>query len=97
MSEYFSVCPSFQSGIQCSNCLDGYFGDPFGLNGPARTCKKCNCSSSGSLNDICSNDGICSCKANVTGVRCTDCFSSFFPFPKCDHGKIFMINLGLNV
>ena len=83
-----SVCPSLQSGIQCSNCIDGYFGDPFGLNGLAQTCQHCNCHSTGSLSDICSNDGSCSCKANVTGDKCIYCYPSLYPFPECNHGKI---------
>ena len=73
--------------MQCSNCFDGYYGDPLGLNGPAQTCINCNCNKNGSLNDICSNNGICSCKANVTGDKCTYCDQSLFPFPNCDRGE----------
>ena len=57
------------------------------MNGPVQTCINCNCNKNGSLNDICSYDGICSCKANVTGDKCTYCDLSLFPFPYCDKGE----------
>ena len=77
------VCPPNQNGLRCGYCSDGYFGDPLGLHGPVHICQYCNCSDNGAINAICSNDGICTCKSNFLGDKCTDCASGFFGIPDC--------------
>ena len=43
----------------------------------------CGCSSSGSSSTTCSSSGICSCKSNVVGTKCTACESGYSGFPNC--------------
>ena len=79
----FLVCPVNQNGLCCGYCIEGYFGDPLGLYGPVHNCEHCNCSTNGARSEICSNEGICSCKTNFLGDKCTNCASGFFGIPDC--------------
>ena len=48
---------------------------------------ECNCDSNGSNSTSCDSHGMCTCKPNFTGSKCTECLSGFFGFPECK-GKI---------
>ena len=52
----------------CTQCMIGYFGNPYGLNGSE--CLDCDCNILGSDTIECDSKGICSCKENIIGVKC---------------------------
>ena len=79
-----AVCPLNSSGVGCGSCDDGMFGDPFNNS----SCQMCNCDINGSQNILCSNEGICNCKADVVGDKCRTCSTGLFPFPDCNTGNI---------
>ena len=80
-----TVCPLNTSGFSCGYCNDGLFGEPY----DKYSCLECNCNINGSLNMLCSFDGICNCKAGVIGKKCSYCPAGSFPFPDCNNrGKI---------
>ena len=43
----------------------------------------CECSSSGSTSTSCTSSGVCSCKSNVVGTKCSACNSGYYGFPNC--------------
>ena len=49
----------------------------------------CGCDIHGSEETICDEYGICLCKENVIGDKCTECDpeSGFFGFPECNKSK----------
>ena len=52
----------------------------------------CHCDVLGSKFHVCDPiNGICVCKPNIIGDKCTECDheSGFFGFPKCNKGRIF--------
>ena len=44
---------------------------------------ECGCNTSGSTSTSCSSSGVCSCKSNVEGTKCTTCKSGYYGFPNC--------------
>ena len=49
----------------------------------------CDCNTQGSNKTSCDSEGICTCKVNISGDKCTKCKPGLFPFPACNNGKIF--------
>ena len=47
----------------------------------------CNCNSQGSIDVLCNDKGVCNCKANVVGSKCTECAAGYFNYPTCQEGK----------
>ena len=43
----------------------------------------CECNDEGSKDKTCDKDGMCTCIANVDGVKCSACSDGFYSFPKC--------------
>ena len=43
----------------------------------------CNCKITGSNSLSCDSNGVCSCKTNVIGAKCTACKSGYYGFPNC--------------
>ena len=52
VSPVCTECPDGRKGARCEACIDGYFGDPMGQNGPVRPCQKCDCSNNVDPNAI---------------------------------------------
>ena len=50
----------------------------------------CDCNAQGSNATLCDSEGICTCKANIFGDKCTKCYPGLFPFPACNNGKIYI-------
>ena len=47
----------------------------------------CECNTSGEIegsNGACSDKGVCNCKENVDGAKCTECSAGYQEFPDCD-------------
>jgi len=64
-------CLPGYKGTTCNSCKDGYHqNEP--LYGDSK-CRKCECSSYGSLNQNCDEDGNCTCKPEYTGLHCDSC------------------------
>lgn len=70
------LCREGFTGRQCNRCSTGYFGHP--------NCERCNCNRDGSLITNytepipCNDEGQCSCKSLVTGIKCDQCIDSTF-------------------
>ena len=48
----------------------------------------CDCNDQGSISESCDKYGICSCKANVIGNKCTDCnVPGYYGVPNCTTGN----------
>ena len=43
----------------------------------------CGCNSVGSISIECDADGICNCKTDVIGDKCTSCKPGYSEFPSC--------------
>ena len=43
----------------------------------------CECSSFGSSSTSCTSSGVCTCKSNIIGNKCTNCTSGYYGFPNC--------------
>ena len=54
------------------------------------TFSECGCSTSGSSSTSCTTSGVCTCKPNVIGIKCTGCETGFYGFPNCQ-GIIYNI------
>ena len=48
----------------------------------------CECSSSGSTSTSCTSNGICSCKSNFSGTKCSTCDSTYYGYPNC-YSKLY--------
>ena len=45
----------------------------------------CNCNSQGGSNGSnCNANGVCNCKTNIVGDKCTECVAGYFNFPLCE-------------
>lgn len=78
-------CPQGITGARCELCADGYFGDPFGENGPVRPCQPCQCnnnidpSAPGKCDHL---TGEClKCIYNTAGFHCDQCKEGYFGNP----------------
>ena len=43
----------------------------------------CNCIGPGTINSSCDSNGICFCKTNFIGSKCTKCKPGYYGFPDC--------------
>ena len=43
----------------------------------------CGCSSSGASLASCNSSGVCTCKSNFVGDKCTSCKAGFYDYPNC--------------
>ncbi|XP_023930665.1 laminin-like protein lam-2 [Lingula anatina] len=71
-------CKAHVTGRTCDQCRDGYWN--FQAANPDG-CQACNCDPVGSLGSInfCNKDtGVCVCKQNTQGQRCSECKPGFF-------------------
>ena len=75
-------CPEGRDGTRCEQCADGYFGDPDGLEGPVRPCRKCNCNGNIDANALENCDRVTGeclrCIDDTAGFSCERCKSGFF-------------------
>ena len=50
---------------------------------------ECQCDEDGSVNNSCTDDGgVCTCNANIIGIKCDTCETGWFGFPSCQ-GEIY--------
>ncbi|XP_027724386.1 laminin subunit gamma-2 [Vombatus ursinus] len=78
-------CPQGITGARCELCADGYYGDPFGENGPVRPCQPCQCNNNIDPNAPGKCDhltGEClKCIYNTAGFHCDQCKEGYFGNP----------------
>ena len=43
----------------------------------------CGCSGFGASSASCTSSGVCSCKSNFVGDKCTSCKAGFYDYPNC--------------
>ncbi|XP_065178216.1 laminin subunit beta-2-like [Sycon ciliatum] len=83
------------SGRQCCECHDEFWDFPResfdDVPSQIAGCKACNCSTGGSLSQVCDKDtGICRCQPTSTGVKCDSCSAGTYGPPDCVHcGQCF--------
>ncbi|KAI3378928.1 hypothetical protein SNEBB_010582 [Seison nebaliae] len=89
------LCRPNVLGLQCDQCLDGYYN----LHSPdVDGCQACDCDVTGSLNGTCDMyTGQCHCRERVTGRRCDQCQSYTYGFSldgctECDCDPIGALN-----
>ena len=77
-----SECPTGRIGSRCELCEDGYFGDPEGMSGERRECRKCECSRNidpSAIGNCNRTTGEClRCIDDTAGFNCEKCKSGFF-------------------
>ena len=75
-------CPAGRTGPRCELCVDGYYGDPEGLHGPARPCVQCQCNGNIDMSRPGNCDpvtGAClQCLNNTAGERCELCRAGYW-------------------
>nr|XP_014351267.1 PREDICTED: laminin subunit gamma-1 [Latimeria chalumnae] len=75
-------CPSGTTGKRCQLCDDGFYGDPYGKNGPAQPCRPCQCNDNIDPNAVGNCDrqtGEClKCIYNTAGFFCDRCKDGFY-------------------
>lgn len=71
------VCPRLTFGEHCDRCRP----DSYGLM-PGIGCKACLCGS-GSIKSQCDTNGQCSCRVGFSGLRCDQCASGYYGYPRC--------------
>lgn len=80
-----SNCPPGVTGARCELCADGYFGDPFGEQGPVRPCQPCQCNNNvdpGVPGNCDRLTGQClKCIHNTAGAHCEQCQAGYFGNP----------------
>ncbi|XP_069795570.1 laminin subunit beta-2 isoform X2 [Narcine bancroftii] len=74
------------AGVQCSECKQGYYGNPL-----QQDCRRCTCNIQGTVasqcdsRELCHCDrvtGQCPCRDNVIGVNCDHCTPHYWNFGK---------------
>ncbi|KAK1155653.1 multiple epidermal growth factor-like domains protein 9 [Acipenser oxyrinchus oxyrinchus] len=68
-------CYPGYTGLQCTDCEEGYF-----TNGTGEVCMPCGCDTTGALHSLCDSSGICTCKKGVYGSKCDECQPGYFRF-----------------
>ena len=53
------MCPPYQNAFGCTQCIEGFFGDPYGFNGDIISCQNCNCNIDGVQSICCNKTGYC--------------------------------------
>ncbi|KAM6900446.1 laminin subunit alpha-1 [Xenentodon cancila] len=81
------LCRENVTGRACDHCQSGFFGLQSG-----RGCKPCHCNQSGSVTELCDEEGRCHCVEGVAGIKCDRCSQGFYGFHgsgctacTCDH------------
>nr|XP_039265768.1 laminin subunit alpha-5-like isoform X2 [Styela clava] len=76
-------CSHFTAGINCEQCMDGYYRpadvdlrDPNG-------CRSCECDSAFTVGTCESETGRCYCQQQYEGDRCDRCATGYHLFPEC--------------
>ncbi|RUS71396.1 hypothetical protein EGW08_020851, partial [Elysia chlorotica] len=81
-------CQHNTMGVNCQECIDFFYQDPFADIRDPYVCQPCDCDSHGSLNNgLCEKStdeeigtvaGRCQCKTFVQGPRCDECKENFW-------------------
>ncbi|XP_064457402.1 laminin subunit gamma-1-like isoform X3 [Ornithodoros turicata] len=70
------------TGRRCDLCFDGHYGDPLGISGPSRPCKKCDCNGNVDPNAVANcntTTGEClKCIYNTAGYNCERCLPGHY-------------------
>ncbi|XP_059754515.1 laminin subunit alpha-5 isoform X2 [Balaenoptera ricei] len=76
-------CQHHTTGINCEQCLPGFYRSPDHPLDSPHACRRCDCESDftdGTCEDL---TGRCYCRPNFTGARCDACAEGFSGFPRC--------------
>ncbi|XP_078449871.1 laminin subunit alpha-5-like isoform X2 [Lampetra planeri] len=68
-------CHTGFEGAHCERCAGGYFGFPL--------CQMCQCSTVGTLPEVCDSTGRCLCRPEFDGESCDQCGPLRHSFPQC--------------
>uniref|UniRef100_A0A4X1UYI6 Laminin subunit alpha-5 n=1 Tax=Sus scrofa TaxID=9823 RepID=A0A4X1UYI6_PIG len=90
-------CQHHTTGINCEQCLPGFYRSPDHPLDSPHACRRCNCESDftdGTCEDL---TGRCYCRPNFTGARCDACADGFTGFPHCHPVSSFSNDTGEQV
>ncbi|XP_064381762.1 basement membrane-specific heparan sulfate proteoglycan core protein isoform X6 [Dromaius novaehollandiae] len=73
-----SACAPGYAGRLCERCSPGFAGDPLQDRPCREPAEPCQCDPRGSLGAECDAAGLCRCKANAEGPRCSSCRPGHF-------------------
>ncbi|XP_060517066.1 laminin subunit alpha-1 [Cylas formicarius] len=82
-------CTDYTTGINCEECVSGYFRPQGTAPDNPTPCKRCDCDEWGSAPpDICIQygdlAGTCKCKSGYKGSRCDSCAAGYRGYPSCE-------------
>uniref|UniRef100_A0A182NLL5 Laminin subunit alpha-1 n=1 Tax=Anopheles dirus TaxID=7168 RepID=A0A182NLL5_9DIPT len=66
-------CSQFTTGINCEQCLPGYYRPSDRLPNHPEPCLPCNCTATGTAGGCNPIGGVCHCREGFTGPSCTEC------------------------
>ncbi|MXQ85102.1 hypothetical protein E5288_WYG004112 [Bos mutus] len=77
-------CQHHTTGINCEQCLPGFYRSPDHPLDSPHACRPCQCSSPGVVDGTCDRDsGQCTCRTGFEGAACDRCAPGYFHFPLC--------------
>ena len=76
-------CRDNTKGINCNECVDGYFRRPSMPLDSKEICAKCNCTESYHTGNCASETGVCECRKNFNSPNCDSCAFGYIDYPTC--------------
>ncbi|CAH0558315.1 unnamed protein product [Brassicogethes aeneus] len=80
-------CTSFTSGLNCEQCVDGYYRPAGVLPDAESPCVRCDCDPTGSTGSCAQQGdaaGACDCKIGYAGEKCDRCDAGYRGYPNCE-------------
>lgn len=78
----------YTTGINCEQCINGYFRPHGVLPDAKQPCLKCDCDPIGSKEGSCiqygETAGTCQCLTGYTGPKCDICMDGYRGYPNCE-------------
>lgn len=76
-------CRDNTKGINCNECVDGYYRKPDTPLESKEICAKCECTEPYHTGSCAPETGICECKENFNSPNCDSCSFGYVDYPTC--------------